>query len=82
MKINEINNIASHQLKKSSLNGIEKGNKGYSLSLYVNGQSDQVTVRIIDNKSKETISEATSQELSDIHEQIYDMAGRLLDKKG
>lgn len=81
MKINEINNTASHQIKKGSLNGIEMGKKGFSLSLYVNGQSDQVTVRIIDNKSKETISETSSQELRDIHKQIYDMAGRLFDKK-
>ncbi len=81
MKMNEINNNASHQINKNSLSGIGKKNKGFSLSLYVNGQSEQVTVKIIENKSKEIISETSSLELRDIHDQIYDMAGRLLDKK-
>lgn len=69
MKINERNNDALHQIDKGSL---------FSLSLYVNGQSGQVTVKIIDNKSKETIHDSSSQELQDIHGQIYDLAGRLL----
>ncbi len=68
-------------MTKSSGRENEKKDKGYSLSLSMNGQSDQVTVKIIDNKSKETIRETTSDELRDIHDKIYDMAGRLFDKK-
>ena len=72
MKINETNSNAIHQIDKGSL---------LSLSLYVNGQSRQVMVRIIDNKSKETIRDTSSQELQDIHDQIYDLAGRLLNEE-
>ena len=72
MKINETNSNAIHQIDKGSL---------LSLSLYVNGQSGQVMVRIIDNKSKETIRDTSSQELQDIHDQIYDLAGRLLNEE-
>ena len=81
MKINETNNNASHQINKGSLSGIGRKNSGFSLSLYVNGQSEQVTVKVIDNKSKETMYETSSQDLHDIHDQIYDMAGRLLKKR-
>lgn len=80
MKINETNNNAPHQINKGSLSGIGRKNTGFSLSLYVNGQSEQVTVKVIDNNSKKTLYETTSQELHDIHDQIYDMAGRLMNK--
>lgn len=81
MKINETNNNAPHQINKGSLSGIGRKNSGFSLSLYVNGQSEQVTVKVIDNKSKETMYETSSQDLHDIQDQIYDMAGRLLNEK-
>lgn len=81
MKIIETNNNPLHQVNKGSLGGIGRKNTGFSLSLYVNGQSEQVTVKIIDNKSNETIREISSDESHDIHDQIYDMAGRLLNKK-
>lgn len=81
MKINEINNNVSHQIAPNPLSRTGRKNKGFSLSLHVNGQSGQVTVKIIDNKSKETLSETSPHEMSDIHDQIYDMSGRLLDKK-
>lgn len=81
MKITEIEHHASHQLNKGPLSGKGKKKRDYSLSLHVNGQAGLVSVKVIDNKSKETISEPSSQELREIHDQIYDMAGRLLDKK-
>ncbi len=81
MKINEMSNNAQHQVNKESFSGIKKKNAGYSLSLYVNGQSGQATVRIINNNSTKIVSSTPSQSLHDINDQIYDMAGRLLDKK-
>ncbi|MCC6545210.1 MAG: flagellar protein FlaG [Nitrospirae bacterium] len=81
MKINEMNNNASLQINNNSLGKIGRKRSGFSLSLYVNGQSEQVTVKIIDNKSKETIREITSHESQDISSQIYDIAGRLYNEK-
>ena len=81
MKINETNNNTLHQVNKGSLNRIGRKNAGFSLSLYVNGQSEQVSVKIIDNKSNETMREISSDESLDIHDQIYDMAGKLLNNR-
>ncbi|MEK6561305.1 MAG: flagellar protein FlaG [Nitrospirota bacterium] len=81
MKINNINNYTSSHVTNNPKSETEKKGKGFSLSLSVNGQSGQVAVKVIDNKSKETIRETTSQELRDVYDKLRDMAGRLFDKK-
>ncbi len=81
MKINDRNNSASNQTNKGSSKRAGRNKDRFSLSLYLNGQSDQVTVKIIDNNTKETECELSSQELHDIHDKIRKMAVNFLDQK-
>ena len=81
MKINWINNCPLPSANTGGKGGLDKKDNDASLSLCISAASDEVTVRIIDNKSKEIIKEIPSQELREIREKIYDMAGRLFDKR-
>ena len=81
MKINWINNCPLPSANTGGKGGLDKKDNDASLSLCISAASDEVTVRIIDNKSKETIKEIPSQELHEIRKKIYDMAGRLFDKR-